>query len=259
MNSSARQAFAWRLASLAVVAAAILGWREIAALKLVSPVFLPAPDRAFAALWHGLAASDLGEKLAGTIEHMLGGWLIASIVGIALGALIGSSAGVRATVAPSLEFLRPLPASAVIPVAIAIFGFSSAMALGVIGFGAVWPMMLATKHGFGAVEPRLKEVARALGLSGFETAIKISLPSATPDILAGLRLGLTVALILAVVCEMIAGLDGLGQWVLLAARAYRSADLFAGVILLGAVGVVANALLSLIEARALRWRATQGR
>ncbi len=58
---------------------------------------------------------------------------------------------------------------------------------------------------------------------------------------------------------MIAGLDGLGQWVLLAARAYRSADLFAGVILLGAVGVVANALLSLIEARALRWRATQGR
>jgi len=254
MNSSARQAFAWRSGSLAVVAAAILGWREIVAFKLVSPVFLPAPDRAFAALWHGLAASDLGEKLAGTIEHMLGGWLIASIVGIALGALIGSSAGVRSYVAPSLEFLRPLPASAVIPVAIAIFGYSSAMALGVIGFGAVWPMLLATMHGFGAVEPRLKEVARALGLSGFETAIKISLPSATPDILAGLRLGLTVALILAVVCEMIAGLDGLGQWVLLAARAYRSADLFAGVILLGAVGVVANALLSLVEARALRWR-----
>jgi sulfonate transport system permease protein len=58
---------------------------------------------------------------------------------------------------------------------------------------------------------------------------------------------------------MIAGLDGLGQWVLLAARAYRSADLFAGVILLGAIGLVANALLSLIEARALRWRAANGR
>ena len=111
-----------------------------------------------------------------------------------------------------------------------------------------------------APSSRASRKSRALwGFRGFETAIKISLPSATPDILAGLRLGLTVALILAVVCEMIAGLDGLGQWVLLAARAYRSADLFAGVILLGAVGVVANALLSLIEARALRWRATQGR
>ena len=80
--------------------------------------------------------------------------------------------------------------------------------------------------------------------------------SATPDILAGVRLGLTVSLILAVVCEMIAGLDGLGQWVLLAARAYKSADIFAGVALLGAIGVVANGALSAIELRILRWRST---
>jgi sulfonate transport system permease protein len=251
--------FAWRLASLAFVLAALFGWREIAAFKLVSPVFLPSPERAFAALWLGLTHADLSAKLAGTIEHMIAGWLLASVVGIALGALIGSHAGVRAYVAPTLEFLRPLPASAIIPVAIAIFGLSSAMALGVIGFGAVWPMLLATMHGFAAVEPRLKEVARVLGLNGWETAVKISLPAAAPDILAGLRLGLTVALILAVVCEMIAGLDGLGQWVLLAARAYRSADLFAGVILLGVIGLVANALLSLVEARALRWRVAHGR
>ncbi len=98
------------------------------------------------------------------------------------------------------------------------------------------------------------EVARALGLSRLSVALKIALPAAMPDILAGLRLGLTVALILAVVCEMIAGLDGLGAWELVAARAYRSPDIFAGVLLLGAIGVVANAALSLIEARALRWR-----
>ena len=250
---------AWRAASLAVAIAALLAWREIAALKLVSPVFLPSPERAFSALWHGLTVSDLGVKLGGTIEHMIAGWLIASVVGVALGALIGSHAGVRSFVAPTLEFLRPLPASAIIPVAIAIFGLSNTMALGVIGFGAVWPMLLATMHGFAAVEPRLKEVARVLGLGGWRTAIKISLPSAAPDILAGLRLGLTVALILAVVCEMIAGLDGLGQWVLLAARAYRSPDLFAGVILLGAIGLVANALLSLAEGRALRWRMANNR
>ncbi|HEY1942072.1 MAG TPA: ABC transporter permease [Roseiarcus sp.] len=247
--------FAWRVASVAFLLALILGWREIAAFKLVPPVFLPSPERAFAALWTGFTRADLSIKLAGTIEHMIAGWLIASAVGVVLGALIGSSATARAYIGPSLEFLRPLPASAVIPVAIAIFGLSSAMALGVIGFGAVWPMLLATMHGFSAVEPRLKEVARVLGLNGWETAIKISLPSAAPDILAGLRLGLTVALILAVVCEMIAGLDGLGQWVLLAARAYRSADLFAGVIVLGAIGLVANGALSLVEARALRWRA----
>ena len=133
------------------------------------------------------------------------------------------------------------------------------MALGVIAFGSIWPVLLAAVHGFGAVEPRLIEVERALGLLRWQGVAKISLPSAAPDILAGLRLGLTVSLILAVVCEMIAGLEGLGQWVLLAARAYKSADIFAGVILLGAIGLLANAALSAIEGRLLRWRGTSGR
>ena len=86
--------------------------------------------------------------------------------------------------------------------------------------------------------------------------METSLPSAAPDILAGLRLGLTVALILAVVCEMIAGLDGLGQWVLLAARAYRSADLFAGVILLGAIGYLTALAMSMVEKRLLKLRSS---
>ena len=244
----------WRLASLAALALLVALWGEIAALKLVSPVFLPTPARTWDALVRGFQRGDLGVKLEGTVLHMLGGWLIASFAGVALGALIGSSRLARAYIGPTLEFLRPLPASAVIPVAISLFGLTPKMALGVIGFGAIWPMLLATIHGFAAVEPRLYEVARALKLSRVTIAFKIALPSATPDILSGLRLGLTVSLILAVVCEMIAGFDGLGQWVLLAARAYKSGDIFAGVALLGAIGVVANAALSAIEARWLRGR-----
>jgi ABC-type nitrate/sulfonate/bicarbonate transport system permease component len=246
-----------RLVGLVVLALLIAAWQVVADLKLVSPVYLPGPDRAFSALVHGLTASDLGAKLIGTIEHMIEGWLLASMAGIALGALIGSSRQARAYIAPTLEFLRPLPASAIIPVAIAVFGLSPAMALGVIAFGAIWPMLLATIHGFAAVEPRLYEVAAALRLSRPAAIFKIALPSALPDILAGLRLGLTVALILAVVCEMIAGLNGLGNWVLLSARMFRSADLFAGVILLGAIGLVGALALNAIEKRLLVWRAPQ--
>ncbi len=250
-----RAAVLWRLASFAVAAAFVAVWQLVANQRLVSPVFLPGPDRAWSALLRGFASGDLDAKLLGTLGHMALGWLIASIVGIVLGALIGSSRAMRAYLAPTLEFLRPLPASAIIPVAIALFGLTEGMALSVIAFGSLWPMLLATIHGFSAVEPRLYEVARSLHLSRAAVIFKIALPSASPDILAGMRLSLTVALILAVVCEMLAGLDGLGHWVLLSARAFRSADLFAGVILLGATGYVTAQGMAAAERWALRWRA----
>lgn len=244
----------WLGGSLLVAACFVLIWQWVADNKLVSPVFLPGPDRAWAALVKGMTKGDLAIKLAATVERMIWGWLIASLVGIALGAAIGTSQALRSYVAPMLEFLRPLPASAVIPVAIAVLGLSDAMVLAVISFGALWPVLLATIHGFSAVEPRLYEVGRALGLSRAAVIGKIALPSASPDILAGMRLGLTVALILAVVCEMLAGRDGLGHWILLSARSFRAPDLYAGVILLGILGYVSSMLLAAFEARMLVWR-----
>jgi sulfonate transport system permease protein len=255
MNAlSTSSAALWRIASFAVAAGFVGLWQLTANARLISPVFLPGPDRAWAALVRGVTEGDLVAKVVGTIEHMLIGWLVASLVGIALGALIGSSPRVRPYITPTLEFLRPLPVSAIIPVAIAFFGLSQVMALFVIAFGAVWPMLLATVHGFAAVEPRLYEVARSLHLSRLAVIFKIGLPSASPDILAGMRLSVTVALILSVVCEILAGLDGLGHWILLSARAYRSADLFAGVILLGVIGYLTALAMALAERKLLVWR-----
>ena len=245
-----------RAASFAVAAGFIGVWQVIANLRLVSPVFLPGPDRAWTSLVNGFANGDLWDKLLGTLGHMAFGWFVASIAGIALGAMIGSSRTMRSYVAPSLEFLRPLPVSAIIPVAIAMLGLTQSMALFVIAFGAVWPMLLATIHGFAAVEPRLYEVARSLHVSRLAIIFKIALPSASPDILSGMRLSLTVALILSVVCEILAGLDGLGHWVLLSARSFRSADLFAGVILLGIIGYATALAMSLVEKRLLIWRSS---
>lgn len=244
----------WRGASFAVAAGFVALWQLIADWRLVSPVFLPGPDRAWSALLRGFSGGDLLEKLDGTLWHMALGWLLASLAGVIMGALIGSSQLMRSYLAPTLELLRPLPVSAIIPVAIALFGLTQSMALFVIAFGAIWPTLLATVHGFAAVEPRLYEVARMLHLSRPAVIFKIALPSARPDILSGMRLSLTVALILSVVCEMLAGLDGLGHWVLLSARSFRSADLFAGVILLGAVGYATALMMSAVERRLLAWR-----
>jgi ABC-type nitrate/sulfonate/bicarbonate transport system permease component len=244
----------WLAASCGVLALIVWGWQAVADHRLVSPVFLPGPDKAWTALLRGFARGDIGLQLLSTVERMIYGWLLASVLGVLLGALIGSSRQARAYLGPTLEFLRPLPASAIIPVAIAMFGLTGTMVLGVIGFGTLWPMLLATVHGFAAVEPRLIEVSRALRLSRLQVIWKIALPNALPDILAGMRLGLTIALILSVVGEMLAGQEGLGLRILLAARAFHAADLFAGVILLGAVGFISNALLGLAERRLLNWR-----
>lgn len=244
----------WFAGSFLVAAGFVWLWQWIADHRLISPVFLPGPDRAWAALVKGMVDGDLTGKLLATIRRMIYGWLLASLVGIALGAAIGTSKVLREYLAPMFEFLRPLPASAIIPVAIALLGLSDPMALAVIAFGSLWPVLLATIHGFSAVEPRLYEVGRALRLSRSAVIFKIALPSASPDIIAGMRLGLTVALILSVVCEMLAGRDGLGNWILLSARAFRAPDLYAGVILLGVLGYVSSLAIAAVEYRLLIWR-----
>lgn len=244
----------WFAASVAFALALIGLWQLIADLQLVSPVFLPGPDRAFAALVDGFRDGNLASQTLGTIRRMIYGWLLASLLGVMLGALIGSSRTARIYLGPTLEFVRPLPASAVAPVAISFLGLSNTMVLVVISFGSLWPMLLSTIHGFAAVEPRLIEVTRALRMSRAAVVWKVELPNALPDILAGMRFGLTVSLILAVVGEMLASQDGLGQMVLLAARAFHSADIFAGVMLLGAIGFFSNLMLGTVERRLLRWR-----
>jgi ABC-type nitrate/sulfonate/bicarbonate transport system permease component len=211
----------------------------------------------------GLGVADLFARAGGhdllaltwaTVERLIYGWAIASLIGLVLGAVIGMSPGLRAWLQPTLEIIRPLPASAIVPVAIFLIGLTPSMVLVVIAFGAMWPVLLATAQGFGSIEPRLFEVGRILRLSRPAFVVKIGLPHALPDALAGMRLSLTVSLILAVVGETLASQSGLGTALLQAARSFRSADLFAGVVLLGGVGFVSNSLLSLAERRALRWQ-----
>lgn len=244
-----------RIEAVLFAAGLLLLWHVVAEQKLVSPIFFPSPARTFRTLYESFEDGSIWQPLGQTTLRMAYGWFLACVLGVALGAMIGLSRAARDYLEPLLEFIRPLPASAIIPVAIIFLGLSNEMSAAVIAFGSIWPVLLASVHGFANVEPRLLELSATLCLSRRQILVKIGIPAAMPDILAGARVSLSIALILAIVTEMQASLPGLGQNILLAQRSFRSAELYAGVILLGALGFLTNAALQAAERRLLRWRA----
>lgn len=242
------------LIGIAGPALLIAVWQVLADMRLLSPVFFPAPSRAAISLGEKLADGTLWPPIAASLWRMLIGWLLASLLGIGLGALIGSFRSAREYLGPTLEFFRPLPASAIIPVAILFLGLTQQMSLAVIAFGAIWPVLLGSVYGFSNIKHRLAEVSAVLEMSKAEYFRHIALPSAMPDIISGARISLAIALILTVVVEMQASLPGLGQDIMQAQRRFRSADLYAGLIVLGIVGFAVSYILRALEARLLRWR-----
>ena len=172
-----------------------------------------------------------------------------------LGAAIGNSQVAHQFLSPTLEFFRPLPASAVIPVAVLFFGLTTTMSTFVIAFGSLWPVLLAAIHGYANVPRELREVAATLEMSRLRYILVIATPSASVDIMAGLRISLALALILTVVTEMQASLPGLGYEIFLAQRTFRSADLYAGLMTLGIFGFLISQALLLAERRLMRWKA----
>lgn len=232
----------------------VLFWYGATASGWVPRVFVPSPIAVYLRLVAGFTKGTLLLQTWSTIFTMVKGWLLSSILGIALGSVIGIWPLARKSLAPVLEIFRPMPPAAIIPVAIAIFGLTSQMALGVVVFGAMWPALLATVHGFSSVDPRLKEVGQALNLSPLEFIWKIGLPNATPDIIAGMRLSMTVSLVLVVVTDMITGHLGLGSLVVMATRTFDMAGLFSGLVLLAIIGLCSNGLLQGVERSLLSYR-----
>ena len=243
-----------KLGAVVFAAAVLVVWQLLTDARVISPVFFPSPLRTFSALTAMEERGDLWKPMAATAERMFYGWVLASFVGMLLGAAIARSGPVRAYLEPLLEFLRPLPASAIIPPAILFLGLTSKMAVAVISFGALWPVLLGSYHGFRSVDPQLSEMAAAMRIGPIAFLWKVALPSALPDIFAGVRVSLAIALILAVVTEMQSAQTGLGFNILMAQRSFRSPELYAGIIVLGVLGLFTNQALMAAERHLLRWR-----
>lgn len=242
---------ALRLGALAGLA---IAW-QLLALMAGDPVSWPAFTDVLARLWSAWVTEPTAwtDAVAPSLGRLLAGWTGAVVAGVALGTLIGLSATARDYLGPAISFLRAIPPPALLPLFIVLLGIGDGMKAAVIGFGAVWPIVLNTADGVASVEPLQRDTARAYRIGFSDELLRIILPAAAPRIFAGLRISLSIAVILMVISEMIATVDGVGFALVQAQRSFRTLDVWAAIVLLGIIGYALNAGLAAVEGRALRW------
>ncbi len=221
----------------------LLLWEAIVRSGFAVYDYLPAPSaivESFPVLLGDRGA--LGETLH-TVGATLLGWAIAVAIGMSLGALLGFSRTARDYGLATVELLRPIPAVALVPVAMLLYGFSIQTELVVIIIPSIWPVLVSTMRGIMTVPARLDDVARVLRLGRLEAIAKVFIPAAAPAVLVGCRLSMTTALVLAIVSEMIGNPQGIGYAVVRESQALHPDLMFAYVLITGALGVLLNAAL----------------
>ncbi len=239
---------------VSVLAGMAVAW-QIATLVVDDPVFWPTFTAVAGRLWEAWIVNPAAwaESVGPSLGRLLAGWLGAVAVGVALGTIIGLSRAAREYAGPTIHFLRAIPPPALLPLFIVLLGIGDGMKVAMIGFGVVWPIIFNTVDGVRSVNPLHTETGRLYGLGAADRLLRIVLPAAGPGIFAGLRISLSIAVILMVISELYAATNGVGFQLVQAQRGFRTLDVWATILLLGILGYALNAMLELVEGRALRW------
>jgi NitT/TauT family transport system permease protein len=231
-----------------------LAWEAVTRGGLVSPSALPPLDQVFAAWWGLLLSGDLLGNAAVSLGRGAAGFALAIVCGVMLGVLMAWYRPVRMLFNPLVQALYPMPKSALIPVMVLWLGFGSASKVVFIFIGCMLPITLAAFNGARGAEEVLIWSARSLGASRSATLWQVVLPSALPEILAGVRTALAFAFVLLVTTELIAARAGLGYMIGWLGDGGVYDAMFAVVLTVAVLGFAADRGYLLLMRRALRWR-----
>jgi ABC-type nitrate/sulfonate/bicarbonate transport system permease component len=205
---------------------------------------------------------QLGEsRFWEAVWHTLQGWAlglgIAAALAIPLGIVIGSSRLLYRAARGLIEFLRPIPSVALIPLAILIYGTGLQSKVFLAAFASFWQLIVATLYGVQDVDPVATDTARSFGFSRGQRLFRVTLPSAVPYIATGLRIASAVSLILTVTAELVIGSAGLGQAINVARSGGNVELMYALIIVTGILGVLLNMIFVHAERRVLHWHPSQ--
>ncbi len=207
------------------------------------------PSAALLAFGKAAADGSLLQATTFTLVSAAVGLLVGGSLGVLLGIALGLSKRAAQMSSLSIEMLRPVPSVALIPLAMLVFGFGYRMEFSVVAFASFWPMLVLTQAAVAQVEPRLLEVSHVLGLSATQRCFKIVLPAIVPRLFVALRLGVAVALVVAVTVEIAANPNGMGYAMMIAQQSLDPALMLAWLGWIGVVGFVINAAAVWLQRR----------
>lgn len=220
---------------------------------LVSERYMPRMSEILAALWTELGKSEYWMTIADTLQGWAIGLGLATAIGIPLGILIGSSWILFHAMRPPVEFLRPIPSVAIIPLAVLTLGTGLSMKVLLVTYASLWPLLLNTIYGVRNVDPVLIDTARAFGIGRIGQLYRVTLPETMAYIATGLRISAATALILAVTAELVVGAPGIGRSISIAQQGGAIPRMYALIVTAGMLGWFLSSAFRFTESRMLRW------
>jgi ABC-type nitrate/sulfonate/bicarbonate transport system permease component len=255
VNASLR----WRgipFSGVLLFAALLAAWEGSVRFGIVTSANWPAFSDVMGALVRGLHDGTLEPVIGSTLWRMVQGYVIGSVLGIAIGLTIALVEPVRLTLEPALELLRPIPIIALIPPLIFLLGLGDPLKIFCVAAASFFPVVLNTAAGVIAVDPIYRQVALTFGIPPGVALRTVIVPAALPFITAGLRTSLAIAITVAVVAEMLAGQQGVGYYLLSMQFALRAPEMYAAIVLLAIVAYALNWAFVAWESRVIRWSRT---
>jgi NitT/TauT family transport system permease protein len=242
------------MSGLLSVAVGLLVWELASRVLVDNPLFLAAPTQIFAAIFTLARSGQLWRHVGISGLEFAIGYVIASVIGIALGLGMATSRRIKQIMQPWISGLYATPTIALAPLFILWFGIGIWSKVLVVIFLVLFPVSINTEAGLRTTSERLVEMLRSFGATPRQIFLKVSLPSAMPFILAGLKLGIGRGLIAVVVAELFGSRAGLGQLISQSAETFNMPALFAGVAILAGAGIAMTSGFGWLERRLLPWR-----
>ena len=251
------------MSAAATRAAAMVGalvlWAAIAHgnrwLGVVNPVLLPTPMEVGAVAERLIGSGELARHFLTSLGRIAQGFGLAALVALGLGLLVGICVPLRLMTEPVIEFVRPIPPLAFLPMFLVWFGLGEASKIAFIGYTTFFPMFVAIAASVLRVDVVLLRAAASLGASRADLVRRVMLPAALPGIVVALRVGVGLALFVIVGAEFMGADAGLGHLIMEGRTFFDPAQIVMGALVLGLLGSLLNTLLLTAERRLLRWRA----